>query len=69
MRGWDNWRRNVEQRTRESRQRQQQDLYNEVDRILAKIQRDGIASLTGKEKRTLETATKLQRGEGRFDDR
>lgn len=39
----------------------QADLQTEVDRILLKIRQEGIASLTGKEKRTLQEATRLQR--------
>ena len=40
------------------------DLNEEVDRILAKIHRQGEASLTRKERRTLETASRQYQKKG-----
>jgi membrane associated rhomboid family serine protease len=45
------WEKNVEE---------QRKLQIEVDRILAKVHRDGLHSLTGKEKRTLKKATQME---------
>jgi len=42
------------------------ELQNEVDRILAKVNQQGIASLTKKEKKTLEEATKLEQMKSRL---
>jgi hypothetical protein len=42
-------------------QKSQQELDDEVDRILAKVKTSGIQSLTDKEKKTLNKATNQQR--------
>jgi len=42
------------------------ELQKEVDRILAKVNEQGIASLTKKEKKTLEEATKLEQMKSRL---
>jgi len=41
-------------------------LQKEVDRILAKVNQQGIGSLTRKEKKTLEEATKLEQMKSRL---
>jgi hypothetical protein len=45
----------------ERRLRREQDFEQEVDRILEKVARNGLHSLTWKEKRTLQKATEKQR--------
>ena len=45
----------------ERRLRREQDFEQEVDRILEKVAREGLHSLTWKEKRTLQKATEKQR--------
>jgi membrane associated rhomboid family serine protease len=45
------------------KQKEKAELQAEVDRILAKVHSDGIASLTRKEKKTLSEATQRQRDE------
>ncbi len=51
------------QGTWEKKQKEKADLQAEVDRILAKVHNDGIASLTRKEKKTLAEATQRQKDE------
>ena len=44
--------------------REQENMQYEVDRILAKVNEKGIHSLTRKEKQTLQKATEQQRRNG-----
>ena len=62
-RSWDNWRESMKRSAREEKRRTAVDQQAEVDRILDKVHREGIHSLSRHEKRTLETATKKQREE------
>lgn len=48
--------------------RQERELGDEVDRILAKIHRQGEASLTRKERRTLETASRQYQRKRQYPD-
>jgi len=54
---------NAEAGAWEKKVRQQQAQQTQIDRILDKIQQEGISSLTGKEKRILQDATEKQREE------
>ncbi len=58
---WDHWRDNLKRGAWEAKRRDMQATEDDVDRILDKVQREGIGSLTRQEKRLLETATKMQR--------
>ena len=44
------------------------ELQREVDRILEKVNEQGIASLTKKEKRTLEEATRLEQMKSKYQN-
>jgi hypothetical protein len=57
------WRQRADRRRQgpwEAQRRDMQDLEDEVDQILDKVRREGINSLTRREKELLETATRLQ---------
>ncbi len=58
---WQQKREAVRRGAWEAKRREQQGLEDDVDKILEKVHRDGINSLTRREKRKLETATKDQR--------
>ena len=66
---WPSFRRKPRLRIHKPEQEPGSDLSAEVDRILEKIYREGEASLTAKERKTLETASreyqKRRRNEGR----
>ena len=58
---WQQKREAVRRGAWEAKRREQQGLEDDVDDILEKVHRNGINSLTRREKRLLETATKAQR--------
>jgi membrane associated rhomboid family serine protease len=60
-RQWDHWRDNLKRGAWEAKRRDLQATEEDVDRILDKVQREGISSLTHREKHKLETATKTHR--------
>lgn len=60
-RRWDHWRDNLKRGAWKAKRHDMQATEDDVDRILDKVRREGIGSLTRQEKRKLETATKTQR--------
>lgn len=54
------WRMKMRAGSWEKSLEQQRKLQIEVDRILAKVHREGLHSLTGKEKKTLKQATQME---------
>ena len=65
---WPSFRRKPRLRIHEPEQEPGSDLSAEVDRILEKIYREGEASLTGKERKTLETASREYQRKKRTKD-
>ncbi len=57
---WSRWRANAQQRSLDARRREIYELQMDVDRILDKVHREGIQSLTRREKRILEAAREKQ---------
>lgn len=60
-RGWHTWRQRSRQRTFVHQRRQEAELEQSVDDILDKVHREGIQSLTRREKQILEEASRRQR--------
>lgn len=65
MMSWEGWRERGRQQGWQARQQELHDLEREVDRILEKVSREGIRSLTRREKRTLDAATRKRQEEER----
>lgn len=57
---WQNWRNTVQRKAADSRRREIAELELTVDRILEKVHREGIQSLTRREKRILEATREKQ---------
>lgn len=57
---WHNWRASVERKAAAARRRELEELELTVDRILDKVHREGVQSLTRREKRILEHAREKQ---------
>ncbi|HKQ49088.1 MAG TPA: site-2 protease family protein [Phycisphaerae bacterium] len=55
------WRENAQRRKREARQQEERQLELSVDQILDKVHREGMQSLTRREKQILEEASRRQR--------
>ena len=60
-RWWADWRGNLERKSRQMQQRRVEEMEENVDRILDKVHQSGIGSLTSREKRILEEASKRGR--------
>ena len=54
---WHDLKRNVKHRQTQQRREKREDLETEVDRLLIKVKKEGLHSLTAGEKRTLQRAT------------
>lgn len=65
LRRWSDWRSNMRRGAWESGRHRQQTDQNEVDRILEKVHRKGIHSLSSQEKHKLQSATRSQQDDDR----
>ncbi len=65
---WERWRQNRRRLKMRRQQQEQRDRERRVDEILAKLHREGMASLTEQEKRFLTRASAKYRSRNRADD-